>query len=188
MERRAKWCICARTRWLNPPSRIEAKAEATGPRREQLAAWITSADNRFFASSYVNRIWGYLTGVGIIEPIDDIRAGNPPTNPELLDYLAKEFIANKFDVRRVMASICKSRVYQLGVATNHWNEDDKINYSHATARRLPAEVLYDSVLKVTGSPTRLPGGQRAMTLPDSAQDLAERLPRQSWPARAGKRL
>jgi hypothetical protein len=61
-------------------------------RREELAAWITSPDNPYFAKSYVNRLWGYLTGRGIIEPLDDIRAGNPPTNPELLDYLTTEFI------------------------------------------------------------------------------------------------
>ena len=140
-------------------------------RRQQLAEWITSADNHFFASSYVNRIWGYLTGVGIIEPIDDTRAGNPPTNPELLDYLTKEFIEHKFDVRYIIGLVCKSRTYQLSVAANHWNEDDKTNYSHATARRLAAEVLYDSVLKVTGSKTNLPGGQSAMVLPDSALDL-----------------
>ncbi len=142
-----------------------------GTRREQLAAWLTSADNRFFASSYVNRLWGYLMGVGLIEPLDDIRAGNPASNPELLDYLTKEFVNAKFDVRHVLRLITKSRVYQLGVATNRWNEDDKINYSHALARRLPAEVLYDAVLQVTGAPSRLPGGVRAAMLSDAQQDL-----------------
>jgi hypothetical protein len=119
----------------------------------------------------VNRLCGYLTGVGVIEPLDDIRAGNPPTNPELLDYLKTEFINHNFDVRHVMRLICQSRTYQLSVSTNKWNEDDKINYSHATARRLPAEVLYDSVLKVTGALTKLPGGTGAQQLPDSALDL-----------------
>jgi hypothetical protein len=145
--------------------------ESKGSRREQLATWMTSADNRFFAMSYVNRLWGYLTGAGIIEPLDDIRAGNPPTNPELLDYLKTEFLNQNFDVRHVLRLICQSRTYQLSVATNKWNEDDKINYSHAQARRLPAEVLYDAVLKVTGAPTRLPGGTNANQLPDSALDL-----------------
>ncbi len=148
-----------------------AKAEAKGSRREQLAEWITSPDNRYFASSYVNRQWGYLLGSGIIEPLDDIRAGNPPTNPELLDYLTKEFISHNFDVRHVLRMICKSRTYQLALATNKWNEDDKTNYSHSLARRLPAEVLYDSVLKVTGAGSRLPGGVRASMLPDSQSDL-----------------
>jgi hypothetical protein len=168
--------IHLRTGKIAPPMfPFEAKTETPVPekatRREQLAAWMTSPDNRFFAASYVNRIWGYLTGVGVIEPLDDIRAGNPPTNPELLDYLKTEFINHGFDVRHVMRLICQSRTYQLAVSTNKWNEDDKINYSHATARRLPAEVLYDSVLKVTGAPTRLPGGTDAQQLPDSMLDL-----------------
>jgi len=154
-----------------PTFPYEVKAGKQGSRREQLAAWMTSTDNRYFAASYVNRLWGYLTGVGIIEPLDDIRAGNPPTNPELLDYLKTEFINQNFDMRHVLRLICQSRTYQLSVATNKWNEDDKINYSHATARRLPAEVLYDAVLKVTGAPTGLASGTRANQLPDSALDL-----------------
>jgi hypothetical protein len=154
-----------------PQFPFPAKAETRASRREQLAEWITSADNRYFASSYVNRLWGYLLGPGIIEPLDDIRAGNPPTNPELLDYLTKGFISRGFDVRHVLGEICKSRTYQLALATNQWNEDDKINYSHALTRRLPAEVLYDSVLKVTGAGSRLPGGVRASMLADSQSDL-----------------
>src|SRR5262249_17781231 len=109
-----------------------------------------------------------------IEPIDDIRAGNPASNPELLDYLTKEFLSSGFDARHVMRLICKSRTYQLSVATNKWNEDDKINYSHATARRLPAEVLLDAVSRVTGSPSKFPGvpaGTRAAALPDSGVEL-----------------
>ena len=155
-------------------AKYDLKEPAKATRREQLAAWITSPDNRYFAMSYVNRLWGYMLGVGIIEPLDDIRAGNPPTNPELLDYLSKEFIAHNFDVRYVIRAICKSRTYQLSIAPNQWNDDDKINYSHATARRLPAEVLYDSVFKVTGTMPNFPGmkaGMRAAQLPDSGIDL-----------------
>jgi WD40 repeat protein/mono/diheme cytochrome c family protein len=143
-------------------------------RRQALAAWLTSKDNPYFARSYVNRLWGYLLGVGIIEPLDDIRAGNPPTNPELLDYLTEEFLKSGFNVRHVLRLICTSRTYQLSVATNTWNADDKINYSHAIARRLPAEVLYDAVYRVTGSVSKIPGvapGTRAAELPDSEIDL-----------------
>jgi hypothetical protein len=159
-----------------PTFPFPAKTEATKPdqkpaRRDQLAAWITSPDNRYFASSYVNRQWGYLLGTGIIEPLDDIRAGNPATNPELLEYLTKEFIGHGFDVRHTLRQICKSRTYQLALATNKWNDDDRTNYSHALARRLPAEVLYDSVLKVTGAGSRLPGGVGASALADSQSDL-----------------
>ena len=145
-------------------------------RRQQLAAWITAPDNQYFARSYVNRLWGYLLGVGIMEPIDDIRAGNPPTNPELLAYLTDEFIQNKFNVRHIVQLICKSRSYQLSIATNKWNEDDSQNYSHATTRRLPAEVLFDAIHRVTGSTTKIPGvpeGTRAAAIPDSGIGLTD---------------
>ncbi len=152
----------------------EVKEGAT--RREHLAAWITSPDNRYFATSYVNRVWGYLTGTGIIEPIDDIRAGNPPTNPELLEWLTKKFIDDGFDVRELMRVICKSRTYQLSIETNKWNEDDTINYSHAKARRLPAEVLYDTIYATTGAKSNIPGvpaGTRAAALPDVGVKLPD---------------
>jgi hypothetical protein len=144
------------------------------PRREQLAQWITSKDNVYFAKSYVNRLWGYLFGVGIIEPIDDIRAGNPPSNPELLDALTKQFIENGFNVQDMFRTICKSRTYQLSLTTNKWNADDTINYSHALARRLPAEALYDAIHRATGSQPKLPGvpaGFRAAQLPDAGVSL-----------------
>lgn len=150
----------------------EARKNAT--RREELAAWVTSPNNRYFAKSYVNRMWGYLTGRGIIEPIDDIRAGNPPTNPALLDRMTEQFIASGFDAQDIVRTICKSRTYQLSVATNKWNKDDTVNYSHATARRLPAEVMYDAVHLVTGSVSRFPGlpaGLRAAELPDAGAGL-----------------
>ena len=139
-------------------------------RRERLADWLTSAENPYFARSFVNRLWGYLLGKGIIDPIDDIRAGNPPTNPELLDALEREFIESGFNVRRVIATICKSRVYQHSLKTNRWNEDDTINFSHYLPRRLQAETLYDSIHFSLGAPLNIPGaarGIRAAQLPDS---------------------
>lgn len=139
-------------------------------RRQQLAHWLTSPRNQYFARSYVNRLWGYLFGIGIIDPIDDIRAGNPPTNPELLDALERDFIESGFDIQHMIRTICKSRTYQHSVVTNRWNEDDRINYSHAIPRRLPAEVLYDSIHLVTGSRLRINGvpvGFRAAELPDA---------------------
>ena len=143
-------------------------------RRQELAAWITSPDNAYFARSYVNRLWGYLFGTGIIDPIDDIRAGNPPSNPQLLDHLTRSFIASGFDVRRLLAEICTSRTYGLAIETGTWNHDDRINYSHALPRRLPAETLFDSLHAVVGSPTKFPGypaGTRAAQLPDVASTL-----------------
>jgi hypothetical protein len=158
-------------------------------RREQLARWVTSPENQYFAKSYVNRIWSYLLGVGIIDPVDDIRAGNPPTNPQLLKRLTDDFIASGFDVQESIRTICRSRVYQHAVATNRWNEDDQINFSHALARRLPAETLYNAVYRACGTVTRLPGvpeGFNANQLPDSGVklddgflDLFGRPPRES---------
>jgi hypothetical protein len=157
-----------------PYSHQYSKPPAGASRRVELSEWLTSKENPYFAKSYVNRLWGYLFGVGIIEPLDDLRAGNPPSNPELLDYLTREFVSNGFDVRHVMRLVCKSRTYQLSVETNKWNVDDKVNYAHATARRLPAEVLLDAVYKVTGSVSKIPGvapGTRAAALPDSGVEL-----------------
>ena len=158
------------------PATVAGPEEASSAlltRREQLAAWITAEDNQYFAKSYANRIWGYLTGAGIIEPIDDIRASNPPTNPELLEYLTQFFVDSGFDVRALMREICNSRTYQLSIRTHPFNEDDVINYSHGKARRLPAEVLFDSVFAVTGSKPHFPGakpGMRAAQLADAQVD------------------
>jgi hypothetical protein len=151
-------------------------AAQSGPtsRRLEAARWITSPQNQYFAKSYVNRVWSYMLGVGIIEPVDDIRAGNPPTNPELLDRLTEDFIKSGFDTQKLVKTICKSRTYQLSLATNKWNKDDEINYSHAQARRLQAEVLFDTIHKATGSQSRLPGlppGARAAQLVDSNVEL-----------------
>ncbi|MDB6057219.1 MAG: domain, G-beta repeat, partial [Verrucomicrobiales bacterium] len=163
-----------------------ATKESDKPRREQLADWITSPDNRFFASSYANRMWGYMLGAGIIEPLDDTRAGNPARNPALLEYLTHEFINSGFDARHLMRIICKSRTYQLSIRSNKWNEEDKVNYSHALARRLPAETLFDTVFRVTGTIPDIPGakpGQRAMQLADAAIDSNGLLATLGRPAR-----
>ncbi len=164
-------------------------APPTASRREQLARWITSKENPYFARSYANRVWSYLLGVGLIEPIDDIRAGNPPTNPKLLDRLTTEFVKSGFNVQELIKTICKSRTYQHSIVTNRWNKDDEVNYAHALARRLPAEVLYDAIHRATGSVSRLPGlpvGARAAQLLDSNVkipggflDLFGRPPRES---------
>ena len=115
-----------------------------GSRREQLARWITSKENPYFAKSYVNRLWGYLFGRGIIEPIDDIRAGNPPTNPELLDALTADFIASGFDMQHMLRTMCKSRTYQLSIKPNEWNADDEVNITDI-------ELLPDGRIYVFGT-------------------------------------
>ena len=154
------------------PSRHESPQDAT--RRQEFAAWLTSPDNAYFAKSYVNRMWGYLFGTGIIDPIDDIRAGNPPTNPALLEHLTKSFIEGGFDMRKVLTEICTSRTYGLAITSSKWNDDDRINYSHALPRRLPAETLFDAIHSVVGSPSRFPGypvGTRAAQLADVSSAL-----------------
>ena len=166
-----------RTKNVAPPKFPYPTAHPTvdkATRRQELAAWITSSENPYFAKSYANRLWGYLFGVGIIEPLDDIRAGNPATDPELLDYLTSEFLKSGFNTRQMIRLICKSRAYGLSVSSNEWNDDDKINYSHANVRRLPAEVLYDAINRVTGAVSKFPGvpaGTRAAELPDSEVEL-----------------
>ena len=126
-------------------------------RASELAAWLTSPDNPYFARSYVNRLWGYLFGVGIIEPIDDMRAGNPASNPELLDYLTQEFVAAASTCGTSCELIASRGRISFRSSTNSGTQDDKINYSHATARRLPAEVLYDAVYSGHGLAVEVPG-------------------------------
>jgi hypothetical protein len=119
-------------------------------RRLAYAEWLTSKDNPFFAKSTVNRVWSYFFGKGIIDPVDDIRASNPPTNPALLDALAKDFVEHGFDLRHLMRTIANSRAYQTSVATNEWNAADGDNFSHFIPRRLTAEQLMDGVASATG--------------------------------------
>jgi WD40 repeat protein/mono/diheme cytochrome c family protein len=158
------------------PYECNYTAPENATRREHIASWITAPDNRYFAKSYVNRVWGYLMGVGMIEPLDDIRAGNPPTNPELLDDLTKRFVEGGFNIRELMQNVCKSRTYNLELKTNEWNVDDKTNYSHAIPKRLTAEMLYDAIHRVTGSQPKIPGvppGTRAAQLPDAGVKLPD---------------
>ncbi|MBL8891124.1 MAG: DUF1549 domain-containing protein [Planctomycetaceae bacterium] len=154
------------------PSSNESNSETPVPsRREQLADWVVSPANPYFASTYVNRVWGYLLGRGLIEPLDDVRASNPPSNPELLAFLEKSFVDSGFDTRQLMALICKSRTYQLSVEANDFNRDDTVNYSKAKAKRLPAEVLFDAMHASVGAKLNIPGvpeGTRAAQLADVA--------------------
>jgi hypothetical protein len=128
-----------------------------GPqRRDALAEWLTSRDNPFFAKAIANRMWSYFLGKGIIDPVDDIRASNPPSNPSLLDALTKDFMAHDFDLRYLMRTIVSSRAYQASIATNEWNASDRDNFSHAIPRRLSAEELMDAVSSAAGARARFP--------------------------------
>jgi hypothetical protein len=119
-------------------------------RRLAYADWLTAKDNPFFAKSTVNRVWSYFFGRGIIDPVDDIRASNPASNPALLDALTNDFVAHDFDLRNLIRTIANSRTYQASIATNEWNEKDGENFSHAAPRRLSAEELMDALAGATG--------------------------------------
>lgn len=139
--------------------------------RLPLVRWITAPANEQFSGAMVNRVWRHYLGVGLVEPVDDLRASNPPSNPELWKALNREFVSSKFDLKQLMRRILQSRTYQLSAATRPGNVADTRFYSHYYARRLPAEVLLDAVAAATGVPDRFPGypvGLRAGQLPDPA--------------------
>jgi hypothetical protein len=139
-----------------------------------LAKWVTAPENPFFAKAQVNRIWYHLFGRGIVDPLDDFRASNPPSHPELLEALAKDLVNHGFDLRELIRVIMNSRTYQLSVTPNDTNEADEMNFSHSFVRRLSAEQLLDSqsaVLGVSAHFIGYPFGTRAVQL---AGALAER--------------
>lgn len=125
-------------------------------RLEQLAAWTTSPENELFVKSQVNFVWYHLMGRGLVEPLDDFRLTNPPTHPELLEALARDFVASGFDLRHLIRTIMSSRAYQASALPNETNEADE-NYSRAILRRLPAETLLDAQCQVLDAPTRFQG-------------------------------
>ena len=120
-------------------------------RREALADWLASKENPFFAKAITNRVFSYFFGKGIIEPVDDIRASNPPSNAALLDALTKDFVDHNFDLQHLMRTIVNSRAYQTAMAPNEWNATDQNNFSHAQPRRLTAEQLMDGVALASGA-------------------------------------
>ncbi|QDU39458.1 Bacterial Ig-like domain (group 2) [Maioricimonas rarisocia] len=138
-------------------------------RRIPLAEWLTSADNRDFAKAAVNRYVSYLLGRGLVEPVDDMRATNPPTNPALMEALADHFIDSGFDLKQLIRVIMTSRLYQLDSQPTEQNASDSKFYSHFKVKRIPAEPLLDAIDQVTGVQTKfksLPLGTRAIELPD----------------------
>lgn len=135
--------------------------------RDQLANWMTSPDNSFFARVQVNRIWADLMGRGIVEPVDDLRATNPPTNAELLEALAADFQTSGFDQKSLIRKICNSYVYSLGSQPNPENVSDRLNHSRHYRQRLRAETLLDSIAGITGvDPTyaAMPVGSRSVEI------------------------
>lgn len=141
-------------------------------RRLDFAGWLTKPDNPFFARIEVNRIWSQVFGRGIVEPADDFRDTNPPSNAVLLDQLANDFVENGYDRKAILATILKSRTYQTSYQPNDFNEDDTKYFSHYQPRLLSAEQLLDAICHVTQvaeSFGTLPAGTKATHLP--APDL-----------------
>jgi hypothetical protein len=143
--------------------------------RHQLVDWMVDPKNPFFAKAVVNRYWAHFFGRGIVDPIDDMRVTNPPSNPELLDAVAKDFIDHKFSLKHLVKTICKSRTYQLSATPNDFNKFDRQSYARYYPKRMTAEVLFDAVSQVTDSPTRFGGlptdkhaPNRAIMLPDES--------------------
>lgn len=135
--------------------------------REVLADWVVSPDNPYFTRVIVNRVWTDVMGRGIVDMVDDLRATNPPTNPQLLDALADDFRKNKYDLKKLLKTILTSRVYALSSLPNAQNGSDTRNYSRHYRQRLRAEVLLDAICDVAGLPetfSAMPQGSRATQL------------------------
>lgn len=136
--------------------------------RQKLVDWMTGPDNPYFAKALVNRLWGHFFGRGIVDPLDDMRVTNPPSNPELLDWLAKDFVAHGYSIKHSLRTILSSSTYQLASEPNDYNKDDRQNFARYYPKRLPAEVLLDAIDSVTLTRTdfSFPGEMRAVDLPD----------------------
>ena len=150
---------------------IPVSIESREDPRAYLASWMQSADNPFFARTLVNRYWKHFFNRGIVEPEDDMRETNPPSNPELLDALAEHFVASDYDLRELIRTICRSKTYQLSAIPNEHNGSDRQNFSRYYPRRLSAEALYDAFHKVTDTSESfagMPAGTRAQQLVDSS--------------------
>ena len=138
-------------------------------RRQVLAEWLTAPENPYFSRNLANIIWAQFFGKGIIDPVDDVRVSNPATNPELLDKLAAQLTAYRYDFKKLVRDICTSRTYQLSAVPNTTNAGDEANFAKAGVRRIRAEVLLDALGSVTGSAETLrglPQGGRAIEIAD----------------------
>ena len=147
---------------------LASDEELDGDYRAALAQWLTK-NNDAFARNISNVLWAHFMGKGIVNPVDDVRVSNPPSNPELLDALGAKLMEYDFDVRKLAIDICNAKTYQLSTQKTDWNKWDDRNFSHANIRRLRAEVLLDCINQVTRSSDTLAGlplGGRAIQIPD----------------------
>lgn len=149
------------------PNQVQEYLDA----RLAMADWLVAPENPFFAKMLANRYWKHFFGRGLVEPEDDMRVTNPPSNPELLDALAKHLVEHDFDLKSLVRLICNSQAYQFSWEPNQYNLDDRTSYSRFYPKRLTAEVLLDAVDDVLGTSTAfsgMPNGTRAVSLPDTS--------------------
>lgn len=155
-----------------PPTPLDGtplSLTSTEDRRLAFAKWLTSPDNHMFSRAIVNRVWANFMGRGLVDPVDDLRATNPASNEELFAALDKDFVANGYDIDRLIRTIMNSATYQLSAESNETNAADNKYYSKYIVKRLPAEVLLDAMSQVTNVPTKFDGyalGLRSDQLPD----------------------
>jgi hypothetical protein len=138
-------------------------------RRVVLAEWLASPENPFFAKNLANIVWAHFFGRGIVHEVDDVRVSNPPVNGPLLEALGERFTEYKYDFKQLVRDICTSRTYQMSTQTNDTNALDERNFSHATLRRIRAEILLDVISQVTETKDKfsgLPLGARAVQIAD----------------------
>ena len=148
-------------------------------RRAVLAEWMASPENPFFSRNLSNIVWSHFFGIGIIDPVDDVRISNPASNPQLLDALANRFTEYNYDFKKLVRDICTSRTYQLSTKVNETNEGDTKNFSHSLARRMRAEVLLDAISQVTDTKNKfrgLPLGARAVQIADETYPTISSVP------------
>jgi hypothetical protein len=160
---------------MRPLDGSPVDVEANDDPRQRLVDWMADAQNPFFARAVGNRYWAHFFGRGIVDPLDDLRVTNPPSNPELLDALARDLVEHKYSLKHLIRTICKSRTYQLDSYPNDFNRHDRQNYSRYYPKRMTAEVLYDAVSQVTkslpafdGLPQDAFAPRRAIMLPDES--------------------
>jgi Protein of unknown function (DUF1553)/Protein of unknown function (DUF1549) len=164
-----------KTAQIKPLDGAPVEVAADEDPRQKLIDWMVDGKNPFFARAVVNRYFAHFFGRGIVDPLDDIRVTNPPSNPELLDALARDLVEHKYSLKHLVRTLCKSRTYQLSSTPNDFNKHDKQAYARYYPRRMTAEVLFDAVCQLTNSPSTFAGlpqdthaPKRALMLPDES--------------------
>ncbi|HEV3025908.1 MAG TPA: DUF1553 domain-containing protein, partial [Pirellulales bacterium] len=144
-----------------------------GAKRELLAGWITRGDNPFFARAAVNRLWDHFLGRGFVHPVDDLDKANPPSHPELLDELSRQFTLHGFDLNYLIRAITATRAYQLSSWAAAIGEDDLARFARMPLRRMTADQLFASIVQATGFREEPRRAQRGVVLPDTTSAAAE---------------